>query len=393
MRKICDLHIHSKYSGGASKNIDILKIALNCKKKGIDIVGSGDCLHSAWLSELKSQLSEYTQGIFCSLNVPNVYFVLQTEIEVIWKYNNHLKKVHFVILFPNFEKVEEVIDYLSKYGDLAKEGRAKIYISAEKLIFELNNIDPSIEIIPAHIFTPFYGIFSDSLQFNSIKEALGDGIHYIHSVETGLSADPLMIRKISELNEFAIISSSNSHSMNFNRLGREVTKLDLNKLSYRNFINSLRTNKIIKTFEFKPSGAKYFYDGHFHFDRNGYFCSPKLNQADCPYCGRKLTKGVLSRVIKLCDQKPSNHKDFQYIVPLLHLISKVLGGTEYDKKNLMLYHKLINNNDGEYEIWEGKSNFEGISTELIDAINKVKCGKFWFIPGYDSVYGNLRFKS
>jgi len=50
MHKICDLHIHSKFSGGASKNIDIFKIAYNCNIKGVNIVGTGDCLHPLWLS-------------------------------------------------------------------------------------------------------------------------------------------------------------------------------------------------------------------------------------------------------------------------------------------------------------------------------------------------------
>lgn len=47
----------------------------------------------------------------------------------------------------NFEKVEESSEFLSKFGNLMKEGRPKTYNSAEKLIFELKNIDPGIEII------------------------------------------------------------------------------------------------------------------------------------------------------------------------------------------------------------------------------------------------------
>ena len=35
-----------------------------------------------------------------------------------------------------------------------------------------------------------------SFIFNSMREALGDKVNHIHSVETGLSADPLMVRKI-----------------------------------------------------------------------------------------------------------------------------------------------------------------------------------------------------
>lgn len=141
MHKICDLHIHSKFSGGASKNIDIFKIAYNCNIKGVNIVGTGDCLHPLWLSELLSNLIEYSNGVFFTPNVADVYFILQSEVETIWKNDFNVKKVHFILLFPNFEKVEESIEYLSKFGNLTKEGRPKIYISAEKLIFGLKSIE------------------------------------------------------------------------------------------------------------------------------------------------------------------------------------------------------------------------------------------------------------
>ncbi len=106
-----------------------------------------------------------------------------------------------------------------------------------------------------------------------------------------------------------------------------------------------------------------------------------------------MTKGVLSRVQKLSDQKSPFKLNFQYIVPLLYLITIVLGENEYSKYNLSIYQKLITNNDGEYNIWKGKSNFEGIPEELIDAIIKIRKGKFWFIPGHDAVYGKLQFEN
>ncbi|MFX0145571.1 MAG: DNA helicase UvrD, partial [Candidatus Hodarchaeota archaeon] len=204
MNKVCDLHIHSKFSGGASKSIEIHKIAVNCNMKGIQIVGTGDCLHPIWLIELKNNLIEYSNGIFYSLNTPNVNFILQTEIEAIWKNNSNVKKVHFILLFPNFEKLDETIKFLSKFGNLKNDGRPKIYISAENLIFGLKSIDENIEIIPAHILTPYFGIFGDQAHFNTMKEALGYGMNYINCIETGLSADPLMIRSISELNRVSI---------------------------------------------------------------------------------------------------------------------------------------------------------------------------------------------
>ena len=40
MKKICDLHLHSKYSGGASRRINIYTLANNSKKKGVELLGT-----------------------------------------------------------------------------------------------------------------------------------------------------------------------------------------------------------------------------------------------------------------------------------------------------------------------------------------------------------------
>ena len=73
---------------------------------------------------------------------------------------------------------------------------------------------------------------------------------------------------------------------------------------------------------------------------------------------------------ELSDQINPFKLNFQYIVPLLHLISIVLSGSEYDRSNLSIYKKLVADNDGEYAIWEGKSNFDNIPENLIEAIDK-----------------------
>ncbi|MHA1670914.1 MAG: hypothetical protein ACTSV5_10095 [Promethearchaeota archaeon] len=129
------------------------------------------------------------------------------------------------------------------------------------------------------------------------------------------------------------MTSHNYHSVNFHRLGREATKIYLYKLNYQEIIKTIRFNKIIKTYEFKPSGGKYYYDGHRgerHKDGIDYFCSPRRNNIDCPYCGKKLTKGVLSRIYELKDQEDVNISNFQYIIPLLHLIAIINKSSEYN---------------------------------------------------------------
>jgi len=397
MEILVDLHIHSKFSGGTSERITIFNIALNSKIKGLEIVGTGDCLHPSWFKQLQFELEESDNGIYYHPKIPEIKFILQTEIELIWKIEGELKKVHFIILIPNFHVLNEVYQFLSAHGALAEDGRPKVYLSAENFIIGLKKIDSLIEIIPAHIFTPYFGILGAQCKFKSLKEALGEGRKHVNAIESGLSADPILIRNLSELDDLTILSNSDAHSVNFHRLGREATKLYVpNRLKYREIIKSIRMNKIVKTYEFKPSGGKYYYDGHRgerHDDGIDYFCSPKRNNIDCPYCGKRLTKGVLSRIYELKDQEGVNSDKFQYIIPLLQLIAIINKNSEYNRKNLEIYHKIVEKNQGEYNIWEGSSNFNSIPSNIIDAINKIRNGKYYYIPGHDNFYGRLCFEN
>jgi len=100
----------------------------------------------------------------------------------------------------------------------------------------------------------------------------------------------------------------------------------------------------------------------------------------------------LSRVYELSNQDPPDNHRYQYIIPLLHLISVILGGTEYSPENISLYKTLVKNNEGEYKIWDGSSNLNGISDRLIDAIEIIRRGDYYFLPGHDGVYGELKLE-
>ena len=51
------------------------------------------------------------------------------------------------------------------------------------------------------IFTPYFGMFGEQPDFSTLKEVLGNSRIYINTVETGLSADPVMLRKISGIDK------------------------------------------------------------------------------------------------------------------------------------------------------------------------------------------------
>ena len=64
---IADLHIHSKYSRATSRDCVPEYLDLWARRKGIDLIGTGDFTHPAWRAELKEKLtpSESEEGLYC----------------------------------------------------------------------------------------------------------------------------------------------------------------------------------------------------------------------------------------------------------------------------------------------------------------------------------------
>ena len=61
---IGDLHIHSRYSRATSKDCTPEYLELWARKKGIDIVGTGDFTHPAWREELSEKLEPAEEGLY-----------------------------------------------------------------------------------------------------------------------------------------------------------------------------------------------------------------------------------------------------------------------------------------------------------------------------------------
>ena len=243
-------------------------------------------------------------------------------------------------------------------------------------------------------WTPFFGVFGSESGFNSLKEAFGSQADKIHAIETGMSSDPEMNWKISELNNRAIVSFSDSHSFWPWRLGREATifsKAD----SYMDIIKDIRENKILGTIETDPAYGKYHYDGH--RDCN-FSCSPeeskKLNNI-CPVCKKELVIGVENRVNEIGNQKPEinpHRKKYYKILPLHELISIIIGVSVSSKRTWEIYNKLIKKFENEFNILLNVSlnDLENIvDKKLAELIILNREGKLQLKPGYDGLYGEI----
>ncbi len=394
MRIVADFHVHSKYARATSPQNDIKGLSQGAKIKGIDLMATGDYTHPQYFQEIKNDLdnSDNTSGIY---SYKGTSFILSTEVCTIFKIGEKSKKMHHILLAPNFEVAAQMNERLGKYGNLKEDGRPILMLSSAALADEMFGISNDIMIIPAHAWTPWFSVFGSKAGVNSMKEAFENKADKIYAIETGLSSDPAMNWLLSSLDKYTLISNSDAHSLP--KLGREANVFDLDKApTYNSITDAIKTRKgFVKTYEFYPEEGKYHYDGH----RN---CNVLMTPWEaqeigniCPVCRKKLTVGVMHRIMDLADRKPGFKPEgavpFQNIVPLLTTISKAIKKPETSLVTLEEYSKLIRYFGNEFSLWEAPEDKIRLatSTDIANAIVRVKKGQIKWIPGYDGVFGEL----
>ncbi|OGJ16517.1 hypothetical protein A3K74_00190 [Candidatus Pacearchaeota archaeon RBG_13_33_26] len=385
-----DLHIHSRFSRACSTNINFENLVKWAKIKGLNLLGTGDFTHPLWLKEIKEKLIDNGKGFY---NYQDFPFIITGEISLVYT-QDHGRRIHLVVLVPNIEIAEKINSYLDTKGRRDYDGRPIFKISGDEFAKEMMNISQDIEIIPAHIWTPWFGLFGSMSGFDSLKECFKEQITNIHAIETGMSSDPEMNWRIKELEDKAIVSFSDAHSFWPFRLGREAT-IFRKTASYSAIIEQIRNKSFIGTIETDPAYGKYHWDGH----RNCNFsCSPeetrKLNEI-CPVCKRKLTIGVDNRVGKLASYsegyKIANSKPFYRLLPLHEVLSLALESPVESKRVWSVYNSLIGNFGNELNILLNvtKEEFLGKNTDdkITELILRNRDEKIKIKPGYDGEYG------
>lgn len=401
MEVITDLHIHGRFSRATSKDLTLANLEKWAKIKGLNVIGTGDFTHPKWFAEIKENLTDDGTGFLRSKT--GFPFVLQTEISLIYSDGGKGRRIHNIVLAPSLDVVEQINNALGKRGRLDYDGRPIFGISCPDFVELLIGISKEIEVIPAHAWTPWFSLFGSNSGYNSVRECFKDTTKYIHAIETGLSSDPAMNWRLSQLDSYKILSFSDCHSYWPWRLGREATVFELGQLNYQNMIGAIREennqNKILKTIEFWPEEGKYHYDGH----RNCGICLSPIEsmrlKGVCPTCGGKLTIGVAYRVEELADReygfRPDCGKDFINVIPLAELIAGVLGCGVATAKMWGAYNRLIEKFGNEFNVLfkAGKGELlDIVGDELADVILLNRTSKIRVEPGYDGVYGKPIFK-
>ena len=357
-----------------------------------------------WRDEMRSELIETGSGSGAfAWNGRN--FLLMSEVSCIWKHGDKSRRVHLLIAAPDFDAVDTMCRSFEDLQNLESDGRPIFKISARELFEIVRDADPRCEVIPAHVFTPWYGVFGAKSGFDSLDECFGDVASEIPAVETGLSSDPSMHWSVPDSSRRAIVSFSDAHSVA--SLGREASVLDVAELSFDGVIGSLRKRDIAETYEFHPEHGKYHHDGHRK-------CVVRMHPSEsdevdgvCPICHRPMTLGVLNRsqAISIGDavrpvtsdhgrmlHPTGQHAPYRHLVPLAEILAYTLVVGKQSKRVKRAYDALIDAIGSEFDVLLGASEDDIIPSvevpEVAYAIINARHGNVTVEPGYDGVYGS-----
>ncbi|MBT3412734.1 MAG: DNA helicase UvrD [Candidatus Jacksonbacteria bacterium] len=413
MEYITDLHLHSKYSRACSKNLDLAGNTAAGRKKGIQVIGTGDFTHPEWFKELTDNTEDLGNGLLKykeSTHKDDPVFMLTQEISCIYSKNGKMRRNHIVITAPSLKVVGKIADALGKIGNISSDGRPILGMSSEELAKTVLDISEKCLIIPAHIWTPWFSTFGSKSGYDSLEECFGEVTKYIYAFESGLSSDPEMNRRVKELDGLALVSNGDAHSPP--NLGREATVFNLENLSYSNIYSAIKEskmrgsdpklkNKISYTIEFYPEEGKYHWDGH----RD---CKVRLSPEEtikckeiCPKCKKKVTVGVEARVEGLATrskEEVEKIKDeftpYKSLIPLEEVISEVVGVGKKSKTVQIEYERILKeNNFSEFDVLLHSSLEdlkEVLTPEEHEAIKRMRNGDIQIEPGYDGEYGTVK---
>jgi DNA helicase-2/ATP-dependent DNA helicase PcrA len=436
MKFIADFHLHSHHSIATSKSLTPEQLDRWAMLKGIKVIGTGDFTHPGWYQELREKLIEAEPGLF-KLNPEyktqqesDTRFILTCEISTIYKKNNKVRKVHHLIFSPDFSTVERIQQSLERIGNIRADGRPILGLDSRDLLEIALSCSENIFFVPAHIWTPWFSVLGAGSGFSSIEECYDDLSEYIRAVETGLSSDPPMNWICSFLDRFTLISNSDAHSPG--RLGREANIFDA-ELSYDAIIGAMRSSdssRFLGTVEFFPQEGKYHYDGHRKCGIRWDPLQTLKNKSICPVCGKKVTIGVLNRVMQLADRSPvadgnqlfelsdtergvgkgrppykdlstgrstgasgNNRAPFYSLIPLKEILSEITSTGPETKKVTTLYHDVITRAGSEFglllslPLQEIKEKF---SEPIFEAMRRMREGEVHIEEGFDGEYGRVR---
>jgi uncharacterized protein (TIGR00375 family) len=411
---VADLHIHSKYSRACSRDLELENLAWWAQRKGIALLGTGDFTHPGWYDHLRETLVPAEPGLYrlapereeavARRLPPNLHrpvrFLLSVEISTIYKRDDRTRKVHHLIYLPDLDAVARFNARLGHGpgglgGNLGSDGRPILGLDSRDLLEITLESSSDGYLVPAHIWTPWFSALGSRSGFDAIADCYADLAGHIRAVETGLSSDPELNWRVSNLDSYQLVSNSDAHSPQ--ALAREATVL-ATELDYYAVRAALDTGLGLEsTLEFFPEEGKYHADGH---RACGVCWEPARTRGAagiCPECGKPLTIGVLHRVEELADRpagyRPTNRPPAHHMLQLHQVLGEIHGVGAKAKTVTVRLDRLVASLGSELDILlrADLTDVAQMGGELLgEAIGRLRRGEVRRSPGYDGEYGVIR---
>ena len=388
-----DLHVHIGRSESnkpikitAARSLNFANIAKECvERKGINLVGIIDCASPYVIEDIERFLAtgeayEIPDGGI--IYKDKVCIILGSEIETSEVNDEgNTGSAHNLCYFPTLNDIKAFSNEMRGHIKNITLSSQRANISAYELIdivAKYNGV-----LVPAHCFTPhksFYGNCTDSL-----KKIFKEKYDRIPAIELGLSSDTFLADQISELETKSFLTNSDAHSLP--KIAREYNKMQLEGISFKEFLMALKNEggrKIVANYGLDPKLGKYHRTYCEVCDKRIEGDAPVTRCQECE--SKNITMGVFDRIEIIKDKKetksPEIRPEYVYQIPLTFIPG--LGGKTIDKllnhfgTEMTILHKLSND---DIEAVVGQK----IAKNIISA----RDGKMHIVEGGGGVYGKV----
>ncbi len=369
MKAYADLHIHSCYAIASSRNMLPAPLLAACRKKGINVLGTGDILHPGWEALWREALP--LAGEIC--------VVPTTEVE-------DRDRVHHLVLLGDLSAVQELREAFSLSSrDLLTGGRPHVRLSGEEIAGAVHRAGGLIG--PAHAFTPWTSLYASHETVASCY-----GTEPIDLLELGLSADSEYGSAIPDLEGVPFLTNSDAHSPDPSRIGREFTCLDLREANPAGVLEAVAEGKILFNAGFFPEEGKY----------NRTACTRCYTQYSlgeavelswkCPVDKGRIKKGVRDRAGELATGRKTPRPPYYHTLPLGEIIRVVLScSSPHTRKARSLYESCLSLGGTEIAVLleVPVTRIAAVDSRLAQAIESLRSGTVILHPGGGGKYGSF----
>lgn len=404
-----DLHIHSRFCGESSLQMSVQNLMQWAPRKGIDLLGTGDCLHPGWNEELAEQLVEDGSGLLRPLQGGELRFVLTAELEAVFPACDREARIHLLALLPAFAAADQLRSALAACADLGADAVPSFRMQPAELVERVLSACPDALIGAAHVWSPCSSVYGSKNAFSSLQECIGSLAEEISWVETGLSSDPGMCWRFGDLDGRQIISASAAKSLC--NVARECTLFsgDLSYSGLKSALKGLPGTSIQGTIEKVSELGPHFFNGHRDCQIAKSPIETHFEGRRCPACRKELTIGSFQRTLELATRTPDEldivveqgwirsrrlkAAPFRKSIPLLKIIAATYGVKGRESQTVQnLYEKALSGDATERQIlFElGETDLSAtVGQQVAEGVLRVREGYFKITPGYDGIWGQL----